>query len=239
LPSLNHDALKVVRGGNWRHYSNEGGGFIETITVVGTYDPWDPWDDPFFDPFDDPFYDPYDDFGDEGGGGDPTPPADESPTFSPQQCVALAKGEATQADMNELCQKLSDAANVLGLTAGAQGLKTDALASIAESALGSQDSSVRALSNLGKGYGIVSVATGAYNVYLAFSDGDISNQDITDAIGVGFGVAAFVGGPIGLAFGAISLGIGIYSTVSGGSSSSGGSGGSGNGIYIGAGDYGY
>jgi len=242
LPSLNHDALKVVRGGNWRHYSNEGGGFIETITVVGTYDPWDPWDDPFWDPFDDPFYDPYDDFGDEGGGGggDPAPPADESPTFSIQQCVAIAKGEAGQSEVNQLCQTLSDVANILGLTTSAQGLKTDALASIAENALGSADSSVRALTNLGKAYGFVSIATGGYNVILGFADGEVTTQDWVNAAGLGFGIAATFSPVGGLVFGAISLGIGIYSTVtSGGGSSSGGSGGGGNGIYIGPGDYGY
>jgi len=237
LPTVDKDAQKIVRGGNWRHYSDGGGGFIETITVIGTYDPWDPWDDPFFDPFDDPFYDPYDDYGDGGsGGGDPAPPADEAPTFSLQQCIALANGEATQSNMNELCQTLSDVANILGLTASAQGLKTDALANIAENALGSADSSVRALSNLGKGYGIVSVVSGGYNVYLAFSDGDISNQDVIDAVSLGFGVLSFASGPVGLAFGAISLGISIYSTVSGGGSSSGGAGGGG---YTGGGGGGF
>jgi len=237
LPSVSEDALKIVKGG-WS------AGYIETITVIGTPigGGYDPWSDPFWwgGGWDDYGYDPYDDGGGSGGGGggsDPAPPADDAPTASTQDAVDLANGDATQADMDQLTNKMSDAATVLGLTASAQGLKTDALADIVQRTTGATATDVRGLTVAGKAYGIVGVAFGAVDVYYGFSDGNISNSDILNAVGLGFGVASLVAsGPIGLAFGAVSLGIAIYSATSGGGSSSGGSGGGGG---FDSGDYGY
>ena len=252
LPTLSVDSFQVVKGGWWGGYDGSGSGstgwwdgdpglvfWLPEVVVT----PDDPpsnggGGDPFNDPWGDPFYNPWDtsgwyDYGDEGGGGGggggtstPSTPAYFGGTGD---AVDIANGDATAAEANAYYDKFSDATAALGILSGVQGLKADALQQLVKGTTG-ELGAVKTLSAYGKAWGIVGVAVGGVDLYYAFSDGDISNTDIINAIGVGLGVVGIIAsGPIGVIAGGISLGIGIWSAASSGGSSSGGSSGGGGG----------
>jgi len=217
MPTLDQESTQLVKGGWQDSYPDDMPHFYYEITVTAP-DPggdpgYDPWDDPFFDPWNDPFGDPWGDpYGDpdNGGGGGPANPSYYGGTA---EGIDIANGDATAAEANAYYDKFSDATTALGLTAGVQGLKADALAELVQATTG-EAGTVKTLSAYGKAWGIVGVAVGGVDLYYAFSDGDISNSDIINAVGVGFGIVGLVAsGPVGWIAGGISLGIGIWSAT--------------------------
>ena len=225
LPTVGPDAQHIIRGGNGGT-SNED--FIEVITIIGSPLPdFGPGGGVIFDPIFDPIGDdPGGGFGPGGGGGGgggATPPADDAPPATSQDAVDIATGNGTQSDMDQLSDAMSSVASTMGLLAGVKGLIGDALAEVIQHTTGALASDVRSITVAGKSWGIVSVALGGVDVFYGFADGSISNADLTNAVGLSFGVASLIAsGPVGLAFGTVSLGIGIYSAAnSGGGSGSG------------------
>jgi len=239
LPTLNDDAHQIVKGGcgngyeDWWNCDPSFSFWLDEVVITpgdsgsnpgGGYDPyWPPFYDPFYDPYD--YGDPYD--GGGSSGGSPSTPSTPSYYGGTAEGIDIANGDATAAEANAYYNKFSDATTALGITAGVQGLKYDALGELVKATTG-ETGTIKTLSRIGKAWGIVGVAVGSVDLYYAFADGDVSNSDIINTVGFAFGVVGLVAsGPVGWIAGGISLGIAIYSAASGSGSSGGSSGGGG------------
>jgi len=220
LPTVGQDAARTILAGHGCTSYPYDCGFGETITVTAPDpgpDPWDPHgtNDPY-DPFNNP--DPYDPYGNDPGGGSGGPGnGNGTPSYlyyTGGFGADVADGSAPASHSAGFYDKVNLAATALGITAGVQDLKATALTQLVESTTLSNATTVQNLTRYGKAWGIVGVAVGGTQLYYAFSDGNISNSDVIDAVSVGLGIVGLVAsGPIGWIAGGVSLGLAVYNAT--------------------------